>query len=71
MTVCHKVVRSTEGGKLVNIATGDLKTESSYRVLPLGERILEFFVGVKKRQDRNRGGGVVIRTMQNTKIMSA
>jgi len=54
LTVCHKVVRSIEDGKLVNIATDDLKTESSYRVLPLDERILEFLAVVKKQQEWNK-----------------
>jgi integrase len=54
LTVCHKVVRAIEGGRLVNIATDDLKTESSYRVLPLSESLLEFFTNVKNRQEKNR-----------------
>jgi len=53
LTVCHKVVRAIEDGRLVNIATDDLKTESSYRVLPLDERLQEFFTTVKRRQKWN------------------
>ena len=53
LTVRHKVVRSIQNGKLINLATDDLKTESSYRILPLDERILEFLASVKKRQKRN------------------
>lgn len=54
LTVCHKVVRAIEDGKLVNIATDDLKTESSYRILPLDDRLLAFLDSVKKRQEQNR-----------------
>jgi len=54
LKVEHKVVRIIKDGKLVNYATNDLKTESSYRVLPLDDRLLEFLARVKKRQEWNK-----------------
>jgi len=54
LKVCHKVVRAIEGGRLVNIATDDLKTESSYRILPLDGRLMEFLTELKRRQEANR-----------------
>jgi len=54
LTVRHKVVRAIKDGKLVNIATDDLKTESSYRILPLDEQLLEFLIAVRKQQEANR-----------------
>jgi integrase len=54
LKVCHKVVRALENGKLINVATDDLKTEASYRVLPLDAPLLEFLTAVKRRQDWNR-----------------
>lgn len=54
LKVCHKVVRAKEDGKMVNIATDDLKTETSYRVLPLDERLLNFLMEVRHQQEQNQ-----------------
>lgn len=54
MAVRHKVVRTIENGKLINLATDDLKTESSYRMLPLNDSLLEYLKVVKQGQDKNR-----------------
>jgi integrase len=54
LTVKHKVVRAMKDGKLVNHATNDLKTDSSYRVLPLDERLMSYLREIKNRQDANR-----------------
>ena len=54
LTVCHKVVRVVENGKIAKHASDELKTESSRRVLPLDENLLDFFSSIKERQERNR-----------------
>ena len=54
LTVCNKVVRVLHEGRLENIATSELKTESSYRILPLDERLTAMFLAVKKQQECNR-----------------
>ena len=54
LTVRHKVVRIIEDGQLVNHATDDLKTDSSYRILPLDDNLLEFFNAIKNKQEQNR-----------------
>ena len=54
LAVRHKVVRALENGKLVNIATDELKTRSSYRTLPLDESLLEYLTGLKRQQTENR-----------------
>jgi integrase len=54
LAVRHKVVRALENGKLVNIATDELKTHSSYRALPLDESLLEYLTGLKRQQTENR-----------------
>jgi len=54
LTVCHKVVRVIKNGKVAKVATDELKTESSHRVLPLDDNMLEFFKSVKKQQEWNK-----------------
>ena len=54
LTICHKVVRIAKDGKVVKFASDKLKTESSRRVLPLDDNLLNFFSIVKARQERNR-----------------
>jgi integrase len=54
LTVCHKVVRAAKDGKIVKIATDELKTESSHRVLPLDEKLIKYFSVIKSRQEQNR-----------------
>lgn len=52
--VQHKIVRASEDGKLVNLASDELKTYSSYRTLPLDESLLEYLRDLKKQQERNQ-----------------
>ena len=54
LTVKHKVVRAKKNGKMSLHATNDLKTESSYRVLPLEKSLIDFFKDIKQRQDANQ-----------------
>ncbi|MCL2400435.1 MAG: site-specific integrase [Defluviitaleaceae bacterium] len=53
LTVRHKVVRTIKDGKLINVATDDLKTDSSYRVLPLDEHLIKFFKETRHYQEEN------------------
>ena len=54
LTVRHKVVRIIKDGRLANYATDDLKTETSYRILPLDDNLLDFFATLKQHQDENK-----------------
>ncbi|BAK97438.1 putative site-specific recombinase [Oscillibacter valericigenes Sjm18-20] len=54
LTVRHKVVRAKKDGKMTIKATDDLKTQSSYRVLPLDDALLAYLKAVKAQQSYNR-----------------
>jgi len=54
LTVCNKVIRMFHEGKLTNMASNELKTESSYRILPLDETLMEMFKAIKEQQERNK-----------------
>ncbi|MCL2605563.1 MAG: site-specific integrase, partial [Defluviitaleaceae bacterium] len=54
LTVCQKVVRLTHEGKRENYITDTLKTESSFRILPLDEKLITMFTAIKKQQEDNR-----------------
>jgi len=54
ITIKHKVVLAKKGGKVTTHATSDLKTESSYRVLPLDDTLLAYLQDLKQKQDMNR-----------------
>ncbi|MCL2605625.1 MAG: site-specific integrase, partial [Defluviitaleaceae bacterium] len=54
LTVCQKVVRLTHEGKRENYITDTLKTESSYRILPLDKKLITMFTTIKKQQEDNR-----------------
>ena len=54
LTVRHKVTTAKKDGKMTLYATDDLKTESSYRVLPLEETLIRYLNNLKQRQDENR-----------------
>lgn len=54
ITVRHKVVRAKQDGKMTIQATDDLKTQSSYRVLPLDDTLLAYLKALKRQQDSNR-----------------
>ena len=58
LTVKHKVVLAKENGVVKIYATDDLKTDSSYRMLPLDEKLLNYFQNLKTQQDniRERNG---------------
>jgi integrase len=54
MLVNHKVVRAKKDGKLMTHASDDLKTDASYRALPLNESLLTYLQNLKETQDANR-----------------
>ena len=54
LRVQHKVIRQKVDGKMSEFATDELKTESSYRVLPLDDNLIEFFMNHKHQQNENR-----------------
>lgn len=54
ITVKHKVVRAKQDGKMTVHATDDLKTQASYRMLPLNDTLLTYLQELKVRQERNR-----------------
>lgn len=54
ITVRHKVVRAKQDGKMTIQATDELKTQSSYRVLPLDETLLAYLKDLKRQQNSNR-----------------
>ena len=54
VTVKHKVVRAKLDGKMTIQATDELKTQSSYRVLPLNDTLLAYLKDVKSKQESNR-----------------
>jgi len=54
LTIKHKVVRAKKDGKMTVEATNDLKTQSSYRILPLDDTLISYLQELKRRQDENR-----------------
>jgi integrase len=54
LTVRQKVVRVYVKGKHENLITDTLKTESSYRILPLDEKLIALFKEIKRQQECNR-----------------
>lgn len=54
ITVRHKVVRAKQDGKMTIQATDELKTQSSYRVLPLDDTLWAYLKDLKCQQDSNR-----------------
>jgi integrase len=54
LTVRQKVVRISHEGKRENLITNTLKTDSSYRILPLDEKLITVFSEIKKQQERNK-----------------
>jgi|GEM_PF-2892176 len=47
------MVRISQDGKRKNIISDTLKTDSSYRILPLDEKLIALFVEIKKQQEYN------------------
>ncbi|MCL2020415.1 MAG: site-specific integrase [Oscillospiraceae bacterium] len=54
LSVRHKVVRAKVNGKLTIVQTDDLKTDTSYRTLPLSTDMLDRLTALKQQQERNR-----------------
>lgn len=52
LTICNKVTRNRIDGKIVNVESNVLKTETSNRVFPLNDRHCEYLKGVRKRQEK-------------------
>ena len=55
LRVKHKVVRAKKDGKMATYATDDLKTESSYRTLPLDDTLVAYLQELKQQQGANCG----------------
>ena len=54
LKVKHKAVRAKKDGKMAIHTTDKLKTEASYRVLPLEQSLIDYLAKVKQRQGDNR-----------------
>jgi integrase len=54
LSVRHKIVRAKINGKLTIVQTDDLKTQSSYRTLPLEADMLDRLTALKQQQERNK-----------------
>jgi len=54
ISIRHKVVRAKVNGKMTIYATDELKTESSYRTLPLDDFLFSYLTEQKQRQVANR-----------------
>jgi integrase len=54
LTVKHKGTRATVAGKLTTILSDDLKTDASYRILPLSDEMVSYLEAVKHKQEENR-----------------
>ncbi len=52
LTICNKVTRNKVDGKIVNVESNVLKSETSNRVFPLNNRHCEYLKGVQKRQEK-------------------
>lgn len=52
LTICNKVTRNRIDGKIVNVESNVLKTETSNRVFPLNDRHCEYLKGIQKRQEK-------------------
>ena len=62
ISIKHKVVRAKINGKLKFLQTDDLKTQSSYRTLPLETQIIDYLISLREKQEeiqRSLGDGYV------------
>lgn len=54
ISINHKVISSKENGKRITFTEDKLKTDSSFRTLPLIPVVVEYLLEVKARQERYR-----------------
>lgn len=50
LTICNKVTRNRIGGKMVNVESSELKSETSNRLFPLNDRHCEYLKSVQDKQ---------------------